>query len=202
MILESPMKLNRAACERRAYRLATLLTGDPVAAMDVVEAMVRAQPDLRVLDTARLDRLTVLRSREITPGTPGRLPADVLGADAAGALDSLATQPREAWLLARTYGLSPRETARAMDCSVTATARHVERADDVMARMLGGSDGPCRGVVGAIEALRVYSGSLALPPLYLARQRRRRRRRQLLAMVLLVATALAVMAIAGRLSPG
>ncbi len=193
------MPLDRASCERRAYRLATLLTGDPVAAMGVVEAMVRVQRDLRVLDTARLDRLTVLRSREVTPRA---LCAAAMDADAAGALASLAVQPREAWLLSRTYGLTRREPARAMDCSVTATARHVERADDVMARMLGGPDGPCRGVVGAIEALRVYSGSLALPPLYLARQRRHRRRRQLLAMVLLVATALAVMAIAGRLSPG
>ncbi len=170
--------------------------------MGVVESMVRAQPDLRVLDTARLDRLTVLRSREMAPGTPGRLPPDVLAADAAGALASLAAQPREAWLLARTYGLSSRETARAMDCSVTATVRHVERADDVMARTLGGPDGPCRGVVGAIEALRAYSTSLALPPRYLARQRRCRRRTQLLTMVLLVALALAVMAIADWLGPG
>lgn len=193
------MPLDRAACERRAYRLATLLTGDPVAAMGVVEAMVRAQPDLRVLDTARLDRLTVLRSREITPGS---LPADALDADAAGALASLAAQPREAWLLARTYGLTQRETARAMDCSVTATARHVERADDVMARTLGGPDGPSHAVAGAIEALRAYSTSLQLPQQYVARQRRRRRRKQLLAMVLLVALALAVMAIADWLSPG
>ncbi len=193
------MALDRAACERRAYRLATLLTGDPVAARGVVEAMVRAQPDLRVLDTARLDRLTVLRSREITPCA---LQADALDADAAGALASLAAQSREAWLLARTYGLTQRETARAMDCSVTATARHVERADDVMSRTLGGPDEPCHGVAGAIEALRAYSKSLQLPQQYLARQRRRRRRKQLLAMVLLVALALAVMAIADWLSPG
>ena len=193
------MPLNRAACERRAYRLATLLTGDPVAAVGVVEAMVRAQPDLRVLDTARLDRLTVLRSREITAVA---LRAPALDVAAAGALASLAEQPREAWLLARTYGLTPRETARAMDCSVTATARHVERADDVMARVLGGSAGPGHGVVGAIEALRAYSESLQLPPHYVARQRRLRRRKRVLAMVLLVALALAVMVIADWLSPG
>lgn len=193
------MPLDRAACERRAYRLATLLTGDPVAAMGVVESMVRSRPDLRVLDTARLDRLTVLRSREITPGA---LHAPALNADAAGALASLAAQPREAWLLARTYGLTQRETARAMDCSVTAIARHVERADEVMARTLGGSEGPGHGVVGAIEALRAYSDSLQLPQHYVARQRRLGRRKRVLAMVLLVALALAVMAIADWLSPG
>ena len=39
--------LDRAACERRVYRLATLLTGNPVAATKVITQVVDAQPDLR-----------------------------------------------------------------------------------------------------------------------------------------------------------
>ena len=62
--------MERPSCERRVYRLATLLTGDPVAATRVIESVVSAQPDLRRLDNAHLDRLTILRSREINPATP------------------------------------------------------------------------------------------------------------------------------------
>jgi hypothetical protein len=72
--------MDRAACERRVYRLATLLSGDPRAAVRVIESVVDAQPDLRRLDAAHMDRLTVLRSREIRstalaagPGLPPRL---------------------------------------------------------------------------------------------------------------------------------
>ena len=54
--------LDREACERRVYRLAALLTGNPVAATRVIRAVVGAQPDLRALDDAHMDRLTVLRS--------------------------------------------------------------------------------------------------------------------------------------------
>src|SRR4051794_40768972 len=59
--------LDREGCERRVYRLATLLTGNPIAATQVIAQVVDAQPDLRQLDGAHMDRLTVLRSREINP---------------------------------------------------------------------------------------------------------------------------------------
>jgi hypothetical protein len=59
---------DRESCERRVYRLATLLTGNPKLATGVITAVVDAQPDLRRLDSAHMDRLTVLRSREITTG--------------------------------------------------------------------------------------------------------------------------------------
>src|SRR5262245_27370010 len=42
--------LDRESCERRVYRLATLLTGDPRAATAVIIRVVDAQPDLRRLD--------------------------------------------------------------------------------------------------------------------------------------------------------
>ncbi len=187
------MPLEHAACERRVYRLAALLTGDPDAATGIMEAVLRAQPDLRALASARLDRLTVHRCRE-RPARP--LPALVLQADAASVIASLAAQPRQAWLLVRAYGLPLRETARAMDCSVTATTRHLERADGAMAGALGGSVG------GAIDALRDYSKSLQVPAYYLARRERRRRQKQVLTMGLLLLLAMLLMTIVDWLSPG
>ncbi len=188
------MALNRAACERRAYRLATLLTGDPSKALGVLEAVERSQPDLRAIADARLDRLTILRSREVTAGP---LPAEALGADAAGAIAGLAVQPREAWLLIRTYGLPLRETARAMDCSVTATKRHIELADRQMASILDG-----HGVAGAIEALRAYSKSLRLPEHRAVHRERRRRNRRVLTLIGMVLVVALLMAVVDWLSPG
>ncbi len=188
------MALNRAACERRTYRLATLLTGDPSTAVGVLEAVERSQPDLRTVDSARLDRLTILRSREVTAGP---LPAEALPADAAGAIADLAAQPREAWMLIRAYGLPIRETARAMDCSVTATKRHIELADRRMAATLDG-----RGVAGAIEALRTYSKSLRLPDHYVVRRERRRRNRRVLTLIIMILVVVLLMAVIDWLSPG
>lgn len=187
------MPLQHAACERRVYRLATLLTGDPDAATGVMEAVLRAQPDLRAMQSARLDRLTVLRCREVRSQP---LHAEALRGEAARAIASLAAQAREVWLLVRAYGLPLREAARAMDCSVTATTRHLQRADETMAGVLGG------GVGGSIEALRAHSKSLQVPAAYLARQDRRRRHRRVLTMVMLLLLALALLAIADVLSPG
>jgi len=188
------MALNRAACERRAYRLATLLTGDPVGAVRVLEAIERSQPDLRAIASARLDRLTILRSREVTAGP---LPAEALGADAARAIADLATQPREAWLLIRAYGLPLRETARAMDCSVTATKRHIELADRRMAAILDGD-----GDVRAIEALRAYSKSLRLPEHLAAHRERRRHNGRVLTLIGMVLVVALLMAVVDWLSPG
>ena len=188
------MALNRCACQRRAYRLATLLTGDPVGAVRVLEAVERSQPDLRAIDSARLDRLTILRSREVTAGP---LPAEALPADAAGAIAGLAAQPREAWMLIRAYGLPLRETARAMDCSVTATKRHVELADQRMAAILDG-----HGVAGAIEAVRAYSKSLRLPDHYEVHRERRRRDGRIRTLIIMVLVVVLIMAVVAWLSPG
>ncbi len=188
------MALNRAACERRVYRLATFLTGDPQRAIGILEAVERSQPDLRAVASARLDRLTVLRSREVDAGP---LPVEVMPADAAGAVAGLAAQPREAWLLIRAYGLPLRETARAMDCSVTATTRHIEHADDRMAAILGGP-----GVAGAIEALRAYSKSLHLPDHHVVKRERRRRNRRVLTLIGLILLVALIMVAVDWLSPG
>jgi hypothetical protein len=176
--------MDRAACERRVYRLATLLSGDPRAAVRVIEAVVDAQPDLRRLDAAHMDRLTVLRSREIPATAIARQPdlPPKLGA----LLAALAPQQREAWVLERVYRLEPREAARAMDCSVTAGERHLAAADAAFAA--AGID-----AAAAAAALPQLSRDLAVPAFHGARQRRRRHlrlvRRVAIAVLLLIAAA-------------
>lgn len=160
-----PAMLDRQACERRVYRLAVLLTGNPNAATRVIEQVVDAQPDLRQLDSAHMDRLTVLRSREIRPA---RLVNDLVPDAIAAGLESLLPQQREAWVFSRVYQAPEREIARAMDCSVTATHRHLELADGRMAALRG------PGGEDAAKVLLGYSMSLDIPGFYRTEQRRRR----------------------------
>jgi hypothetical protein len=166
------MSLSRAACERRVYRLAALLAGDTVAAAQVLEAVDGAQPDVRRLSSAHLDRLTVLRSREIEPAV---ISHPAVEPQTARALAGLPGQAREAWVLARVYRLSLRETSRAVDCSTTATRRHLQRAEAALAQ----------AAAGAAGQLLAYSGTLRVPDFYRARRRRRQQIRRLLVAVLL-----------------
>ncbi len=77
---------SREACERRAWRLAALLTGDARAADAIVAAALRAQGNLASLPAARLDRLVILRARDIDrarrrgprPSAPGKPRAGLL----------------------------------------------------------------------------------------------------------------------------
>lgn len=157
---------DRESCERRVYRLATLLTGNPKLAAGVITAVVDAQPDLRRMDSAHMDRLTVLRSREIKPGL---LQSPEIPEDLADALAALPAQQRESWILTRVYQLPERELARAMDCSLTATKRHLEQADQAMFERLGpelAADGP--------RLLLSYSMTLDVPAFFRAQQKRKR----------------------------
>ncbi len=149
------------------YRLATLLSGNARLAAGVISAVVDAQPDVSQLDGAHLDRLTVLRSREISPGM--LLDAPGVSCEVAKALAGLHTQLREAWIFARVYRMDVREMARAMDCSTSATQRHLDLADEAMAGELG--------VPLAAEApaqLLRYVMALEVPEFYRAARRRRR----------------------------
>jgi hypothetical protein len=176
------MTLSRAACELRVYRLATLLTGDPVKAVRVIEAVVDAQPDVRRLDSAHLDRLTVLRSREIESA---EIADAAVPPAAAGALARLPGQAREAWVLTHTYQLGLRDTSRAMDCSTTATQRHLEHAEQSLAAALGDA------AAIAKKRFLAYSSSLSIPDFFRARRRRRQQtRRVLLAFALAAIVAL------------
>jgi hypothetical protein len=185
--------LDREACERRVYRLAALLTGNPVAATRVIRAVVGAQPDLRALDDAHMDRLTVLRSREIAPAilADASIPRPV-----AAALADLTAQQREAWVFAHVYRLDLREMARAMDCSTRAAQRHLDLADAGMGKMAGGE------IRQAGEALVRYTMSLDVPAFYRARSRRRRRMRlaiRIAGLVLLIAVLAAAFGLVGKL---
>jgi len=179
--------LDREACERRVYRLATLLTGNPVAATKVIAQVIDSQPDLRNLDSAHMDRLTVLRSREIVPAT---LVAETIPPAMASALAGLTPQQREAWVFARVYRAPDREAARAMDCSLTASQRHLELAEQAMDAKLGATASAAR------TAVLAYSMQLDVPGFY--RVQRRRRQHARLATLLAVA-ALAAMVIAAIL---
>lgn len=149
--------LDRESCERRVYRLAVLLTGDSQAAVKVISQVLDSQPDLRSLDGAHMDRVTVLRCREIKtvamhdPGVP---------AEVAEALSQLPPQQREAWVFGRVYRIEPREMARAMDCSTTALTMHLEQADAAMVRWLG-HEAPRAG-----EQVLRYSLTVEVPRVY------------------------------------
>lgn len=193
--------LDREACERRVYRLAVLLTGDPAAAARVIADVVGARGDLRDLDSAHLDRLTILRCRERPIGRKKAVPTpDDEARGVLDAMDGMPPQLREAWVLTRVYRLDAREAARSMDCSVTATDRHLEAGAKAMDTVLGTT-----GTAAAAEHLLRYSLSLDVPEIYRARMRRRRRLR-LAWRVALVVLIVAALAVAGawlwRLRPG
>lgn len=169
--------LDREACERRVYRLATLLTGDPNAAARVIRQVVDAQPDLRELDDAHMDRLTALCCRELRGrarrrGSARSIDAGTEAGAAIIALDRLRPQLREAWVLHHVYRMNEREIARATDCSVTATGRHLQQADQVMVTALGDA------VAVAGDRVLAYALGLDVPELYRIRRARRERLRR------------------------
>jgi hypothetical protein len=158
----------RSACERRVYRLAALLTGNPVAATSVIEQVVDAQPRLDRLDSDHLDRLTVLRSREIPAAM---LVDDAIPQAVAGGVAGLTAQQREVWVFTHVYRMPMRQAARAMDCSRTAATRHLEQAEGAVSREAG------VGSAEAGELLLSYSMALDVPAFYRAARVRRRRLR-------------------------
>lgn len=180
--------LDREACERRVYRLAALLLGDPAAATRAIESVVDAQPDLDCIDSAHLDRLTILRSREIgrSAGAAATLVHDAVPLAVAETLAGLPHQSREAWVLARVYRLPPREVARAMDCSTTATDRHLARGDRAM-QPAPGDDAP-----DAAAALLRCSLAIDVPAFYRADRRRRRLRRRVIRIAIAAVTVAAL----------
>jgi predicted DNA-binding protein (UPF0251 family) len=151
--------------EARAWRLALLLTGSADAADRVMLCVLGAQPDLEALDPSRRDRLVVLRSREeayrpTNPPRPGfaervraahlerrgvtptdeaddRRPFEGVANALLQLSRRLPRQQHEALVLHRVEGLELRQTARAMDCSTTAAARHLDEAERVIAESMG-----------------------------------------------------------------
>jgi DNA-directed RNA polymerase specialized sigma24 family protein len=150
-----PTKHNaRRAAEAHAWRLALLLTGAEDLAAEVAIQVRRAQPRLEALESRRLNRLVVMRSREVVQSAARRRASRASSAtapDAAAqaeqadpaarpilrALAAMEEQPREAWIFARLDALGDIEVARSMDCSKTATARFLTEADAAIVRDLG-----------------------------------------------------------------
>ncbi len=167
------------------YRLATLLTGDRRTAAAVIDEVLAAQPDLGRLDSARMDRLTLLRSRERKAAV---LLATGVPSEASAALAAMSSQQREAWVLGWVYRLSERELAQAMDCSRAAARQHLRLAEE---RMTAAGD-----QTEAAGRMLDFSRSLQVPPRFYRARRQDRRRRALLVVALCLLTlALLVMAI-------
>lgn len=231
------------ACERRAWRLAALLSGDSVRAERIVAQALDAQPDPTLLPDARLDRLVILRAREIlgesrdprnrrSPRRLPRLPAPGVlldrlrashrqargevrsrgpvaveqedirlfhgeAARAHEALSSLSEQAREAWILRELDGKDMIEIARAMDCSKTAAARHLEQARDRMTLLLG------EDAEDALGALRHGADRLD-PGAFIARRavvkKRGRRLRLIVWLVMVVIAIVMCISVWGRLA--
>ena len=176
---------DRGACERRVYRLSCLLGGDPALALRVIESVIDVPAGMASLDGAHLDRLTILRTRELIDR-----PRPLAGIDPilARRFADLPFQHREAWVLREVYGIEPRDAARAMDCSVTALERHLAGARSGIEQSAGEGE-------ALSEALRARSLELS-PPKLLRKQRRTIARvRRVLRIVLRVAMLLAILAV-------
>lgn len=131
----------RSAWQRRAWRLALLLTGDASRAGDVVRAARRAlrhgaPPDAAQLDRLIIQQLRVAARRRPRTTQPHPQPTDPSARRLLEALHALPQQPREAWVLRRIDRLDERHTARAMDCSRTAAERHLAAADRALTSQL------------------------------------------------------------------
>ena len=175
----------RAQCQRDVYRLALLLTGSRVSATKVIDAVRKAQPDLRRLDHARLQRLTILRSRE-QPSS--RLEDDRLDPTLATFLAGLDGQAREAWLLIHAFDLEQRRAAKAMDCSITALQLHLKRAHEAMADAKLQSES-ARGLHRLVATAEV-------PAAYVEKQRRAFRIRRMMIILGIVGGVLGLLVLA------
>ena len=179
----------REAYERRVWRLAFLLTGGHEAACArIVAAVLDAQPDVRRLDPARLDRLVVLSARRRRVAPPSPPPDAPPGQTLLAAAGRMPRQMLEAFLLIRIDGLDLMPAAKAMDCSKTATQRHLDRANEAMAEAFGDR------LPEMIDALRAAADNLAPGPALRAHRERLRRRKRLRLALLVLGISAAVLA--------
>lgn len=187
------------ARQRRVVRLTWLLLdahADRAAA--ATARVLSSRFDLARIDPARLDRLCVLASRHAAGRDSSRRTARPAPSDAAAgvrpaaerlaplhAASALPRQCLEAWVLTRVEGLDEVHVARAMDCSKTAAARHLARADELLAGTPAANPDSIRALVAQLDALDPG------PALRVVTARLRRRRRIRLAMAALGAAVVA-----------
>lgn len=192
----SQAREQRAALERRIWRLAHLLTGDEAGAAGLVDRVLDAQASPESLDWARLDRLVIQQAREMAAGTKGARPAAAPAGQGDLAHRTLATalemerQPLEAWVLSRIDELDELRMARAMDCSRTALRNHLAAGDEHMRAKLG------EGAPAAVAALKKYADSLDPGPIIARHRRKRRKQRNRRMVVVIGIVAIVVMGVA------
>jgi hypothetical protein len=192
---------HRDALERRIWRLAFLLTGDPAGAAALVDRILDAQPHPEKLDPAHLDRLVIQQAREMGRATkaPGSIahargdapPLDPVAQRALTAALTMPHQPLEAWVLVRVDEVDELRMSRAMDCSRTAARNHLAAGDEQMRSKLGGD------LDAGVAALRAMADSLDPGPIIAAHRvlRKKQRRRR----VGVVSAVVAIVVLAGFL---
>ena len=181
----------REAYERRAARLALLLTDDAARSGAALSAVFRAHPDLSRVGETMLERTVVQACRSQGRGSGGIAPPgmDDRAAALLAAARSLEHQPWEAWVLREVEGQDEILTARAMDCSKTAIEQvHLAPAvAQVRARIAPAS------YEDALVALRASLERVDIGPVlamgHEARERALRRSRMVSALQLLVLAA-------------
>ncbi|MCK4873698.1 MAG: sigma-70 family RNA polymerase sigma factor [Phycisphaerales bacterium] len=192
----------REALEARIVRLAVVLTGDKEAAVRLIERVLGDRPrrrDVARMDLAHVDRLAVLRAREVRASKDHRAKHDVFAGEAGRVLSALHTlpgQPMEAWVLAHVERLDLREVSRAMDCSTTAIGRHLEHAEAKLRDLFGDEADEAAGAL--YRAMEMYR-----PGEVIATVRGVRRRRtwgRLVVALVLVVVAVTVVLILKRLA--
>lgn len=186
--------------DRRIWRLSFLITGNELAAADLVDRVRRAQ-DVQDLDPSRLDRLIIQQAREMLGTAAGpmhtarrrvALSPLAAGADPAAVelfkrLQSLPEQPREAWVLARIDELDDLHVSRAMDCSKTATHNHLTAAEDHLRNELKD------GYDAALAALRRFADYLDPGSIISTRRAQRRAQRIRRAGIITVLVTMAIL---------
>jgi len=157
--------------ERRIWRLAFLLTGNPDRAADLIGAVLRDQPKPGSVEPARLDRTIILHAREVRQPPGVTVHMSEAATRAMKVLLAIPGQPREAWVLTRLDDLDELRVSRAMDCSKTAAARHLKAADEQMRHRLGPH------LEAGIAALKREADAIDPGPLIEVAAERRRKER-------------------------
>ncbi len=179
----------REAYQRRAWRLALLLTDSDAHASRVLHDVTRLHPAPERGSDARYDR-TVIQSARPTYESPVQPAQDephadglstrVKLSDAAArvweASRDLEPQPREAWVLTALDGLDLPRAARAMDCSRNAIeAIHLPTARRALESKLGPSfEAAERELVDALDKLDPTEAVRELEVLQAEQQKRSR----------------------------
>jgi hypothetical protein len=222
---QNPPPSERGFLDRRIWRLSFLITGNELAAAELVDRVQHAH-DVRGMEPARLDRLIIQQAREMlgtatgasrTAGrTPPRSPlmehAPPAARRAFAIVQSLAEQPREAWVLSRIDQVDDLHVSRAMDCSKTAAMNHLGAADaHVRAALAPPADGAPSGATPAdsaappapldydraVEALRAFADTLdpgrIIAQARARRQQQRIRRAGIIAIIIFVLVLLATL---------